>query len=495
MSDIGPEIFQSEKAFSLLVNSVRDYGIFLLTRTGEVASWNPGAERVQGYLADEIIGKHFRIFYPDRDRQALKPENELIIASQTGRFEDEGWRVKKDGTRFWANAILVAVRNDKGETIGFGKIVRDFTRRHGDEIRYRQLIENVTEYAIFSLDPTGHVTSWNVGAERIKQYKESEILGRHYSTFYTPEDLAKGIPQHNLEVAARTGRVEGEGWRVRKDGTRFWSNVVITAMRDEQGELIGFSKITRDVTDRKMLLDQIQQHAAELEYRIQERDRMYSELEAFSYSISHDLRAPLRAIEGFAEALREDLGDSLTPEAAEDLRQVTSAADRMAVLIGDLLEYSRLATTKMEVAVVDVADLVREVLGHNLPHIAEVKTSVEPGLRVIAHRTALVQALLNLVENALKFHKPGASPRVTVGASRNRQNVRIFVQDEGIGMAREHHQRIFQVFQRLHTAKEYPGTGIGLALVKRIAQRLGGNVSVESELGKGSTFWIEIPAA
>jgi PAS domain S-box-containing protein len=335
MAEPRKESLKSEKIFRLLVDSVRDYAIFLLTPTGEIASWNPGAERIKGYTAKEIMGRHFRNFYPAREQKAKKPEGELDIALESGRFEEEGWRIRKDGTRFWASVVIVPIRNEDGDLVGFGKITRDLTRRREEEVRYRRLVEGVKDYAIYSMARDGTVTSWNVGAERIKQYKESEIVGQNYSRFYTPEDVARGLPQRNLQMAAEQGQVEDEGWRVRKDGARLWCSVVITPIHDEEGQWVGFTKITRDITDRKLLMDQITQHAADLEHQIAERDKMYAEMEAFSYSVSHDLRAPVRAIEGFTQALKEDLTETPNAVAQEDLAQIAAATERMAVLIND----------------------------------------------------------------------------------------------------------------------------------------------------------------
>ena len=246
---------QSEGVFRILVEGVRDYAIFLLDPEGNVVTWNPAAERIKGYSADDIVGKHFSTFYPEADKLAGKPAYELNIAAEKGRFEDENWRIRKDGSRFWASVVITKVVNESGGLIGFGKITRDLTERRLAELRYRLLVEGVSDYAIFSLDPKGHVTSWNTGAQRIKGYADFEIMGEHFSRFYLPEDRAAGLPEHVLHTATESGHYEGEGWRVRKDGTRFWASVVVTPIRNDQGEIIGYRKITRDVTDRKNLLE------------------------------------------------------------------------------------------------------------------------------------------------------------------------------------------------------------------------------------------------
>ena len=487
---------ESEQVFRHLVGSVQEYAIFMLTPEGNIASWNPGAERLKQYKAEEIIGKHFSIFYPEIDLAWDKPGVELLEAAKTGRFEDEGWRIRKDGTRFWANVVITAVRDDEGKLIGFGKITRDLTDRREAELRFRQLVEGVTDYAIYSLDPQGNITSWNSGAERIKGYKAEEIIGKHFSTFYTREDLDSGMPQRVLDTAQTTGHYEGEGWRVRKDGSRFWSSVVVTPLRDDEGRLLGFSKITRDVSDRKQLLEKIQQHAAELELRIAEREQTNAELEAFSYSVSHDLRAPLRAIEGFTDIVLTDFGEQLPQPAVEYLQQVVKAAGRMNRLVQDLLNYSRLSRLEMKMAPVKVAAIIEDACSQVEEALKPYITiKAAPGLSVRAHQATLTQIIWNLVSNGLKFYPEGKAPRVEITSKREGNNVVLMVHDEGIGIAAEHQERIFNVFERLHSADAYPGTGIGLAIVKRGVSRMGGTVRLESAPGKGSTFYIALPSA
>src|SRR5690242_995627 len=248
----------------LLVNAIIDYAIFMLDTDGIVRSWNSGAERVKGYSADEIIGKAFSVFYTPEDRAKGLPQKALATARETGRFNSEGWRVRKDGTRFWALVVLDAIRDEQGQLIGFAKVTRDISERQAahqelleSERRYRLLIEAVVDYAIFQLDPAGNVTTWNPGAQRIKGYAPSEIIGRHFSLFYTPEDLETGVPKRALAEAAEQGRVEMEGWRMRKDGTRFWASVIIDRITDDAGQLIGFAKVTRDLTERKKAQDEL----------------------------------------------------------------------------------------------------------------------------------------------------------------------------------------------------------------------------------------------
>ena len=487
---------QSEKVFRLLADNVRKYALFLLSPEGMVASWNPGAERMKGYETGEIVGKHFSVFYTQPDLEIRKPWHELEVAAEVGRYEDEGWRLRKDGSRFWANVVITAIRDENGELLGFGKITQDLTDRREAERRYRLLIEGVTDYAIYTLDPKGFITSWNAGAERIKGYSADEIVGKHFSTFYTPEDTAARIPDSVLRRATEAGHFEGEGWRVRKDGTRFWSSVVVTPMRNEEGALVGFSKITRDVTDRKQLLDTVQRHANELELRVAEREQTNAELEAFSYSVSHDLRSPLRAIEGFSDIITTDFGDQLPAEVKEYLLQISQATGRMNRLVQDLLDYSRLTRVDLKPEAVEIAKVADDALQQMEQKLrGRVHLTIAEGLRAYVHPATLTQVLYNLISNGLKFARPGTEPKVEVSASTEGGRVRIAVHDNGIGIAPQHHERIFKVFEKLHAPSKYPGTGIGLAIVKRGITRMGGTVSLTSEPGKGSTFTIEVPAA
>ncbi len=372
------------------------------------------------------------------------------------------------------------------------------------EQRYQLLVNAVRDYAIFMLDSEGRVETWNAGAERLKGYLAEEIIGQHFSRFCAPEDLAAGKPERQLAIAREAGKYEEEGWRVRKDGTRFWANVVITAVRDEDGVLRGFAKVTHDMTERKEL-ERVQAHAMQAETRSTDLERLTSALqeansamESLAYSVSHDLRAPLRAMWGFAEALEEDYREKLDEQGRRYTRSVVDAARRMDELIEDLLAYSRLSRVEMELAPVDLEATVREVVHEVCTGDQRCRKSVTvtpPLPSVIAHRLTLAQVLTNLLSNALKFVAPGTRPQVRVFAEARDSRIRLWMEDNGLGIAPEHQTRIFLPFERLHGPGPYPGTGIGLAIVRKGVERMGGAAGVDSEPGGGSRFWIELPAA
>jgi PAS domain S-box-containing protein len=376
------------------------------------------------------------------------------------------------------------------------EIITEAKNRKAVEERYRLLIETMQDYAIFTLDPDGTIASWNPGAERMKGYIPAEIIGQNFSRFYIEEDRQKGVPEMVLRTALRQGHYEGEGWRVRKDRSQFWASVVVTPLRTENDTLLGFSKITRDVTERKRLTEQLKQHAKELELRIAERDQTNADLEAFSYSVAHDLRAPLRAIEGFTTAALDDFGEQMPARVRDYLQRVISSSERMDTLIADLLQYSRITRAEITSSRVDVQEAINQALEHfDKDARSKIVVNIEPKLAAMAHQPTLVQAVTNLVSNALKFYPPSANPHAEVRALREGENVIIQVRDEGIGIDHVHQEQIFRAFERLHGMEQYPGTGIGLAIVERGVSKMGGKIRVQSAPGKGSTFSIEVRAA
>ena len=480
--------------FALLVDAVQDYAIFILGPDGTIHTWNRGAERTMGYTEREIVGRHFSAFYGPEDLESRKPQRELEGAEREGRIEDEGWRIRKDGTRFWANTVITSIRNEDGSLRGFAKVTRDMSRfREAQEQTkvFQLLVSAVRDYAIFLLDPEGRIATWNAGAQRIKGYTPEEIIGRHFSTFYGEEDIANGKPARELEIAKAEGAVEDEGWRVRKDGTRFWANVVITAVRDAQGELRGFAKVTRDITERK--------HAEETEraYRVAiEANRAKDE---FLMTLSHELRTPMTAILGWARILPTlRAGDPLVQEAIASIAQ---SAHLQARLIDDILDVSRIASGKMRLApeTVDIGRLIMNAVDAAMPTASSkeitLSATLSPDLgTMIADLTRIQQVLWNLLSNAVKFTPRGGEVRVS--ATRHGGHVQISVSDTGEGIEPAFLPHVFEPFRQAenpHT-RVHGGLGLGLSIVRYIAEAHGGTIAATSEgKGKGATFTVTLP--
>ena len=493
----------------LLVEAQPDYAIFLLDTGGHVATWNVGARRIKGYEAEEVIGTHFSRFYLQADLDDRLPERELEVATATGRFEHEGWRVRKDGSRFWANVVITSVRDADGRLIGFGKVTRDLTSRMLAEKRlrtsaedleranerlqqFRLLVASVRDYAIFVLDAGGHIRSWNAGARHIKGYSEAEVIGRHFELFYTDADRARDHPAEELEIATREGRFEEEGWRLRKDGSRFWANVVITALRDDAGDLVGFAKVTRDLTERRMAEVQLRETAVELQ-------RSNAELEHFASIAAHDLTDPLHTIVGLADLLARNHGDALGDDGKTILGEIAAGGDRMRGLVGALLTYARSSQQRIAPQPLASAEALDRVVRALRTRIEQTGAAIEYDAAslptVLADPEALELILQNLLVNAMKFTREGHPPRIAVSARAEDGRWRICVADEGTGVPAEERERIFRSFERasLHTLVD--GSGLGLALCQRLVARHGGTIGVEPAPGGGSLFWFTLPDA
>jgi hypothetical protein len=601
-----------------LVDSVVDYALFMLTPTGEIASWNEGAQRLKGYSADEVLGRHFSLFYPPDAIERGWPAEELRRAVADGRLEDEGWRVRKDGSRFWADVVIAPIHGSDGELLGFSKVTRDLSERRrqeqalqDSERSLRLLIDSVQDYAIFRLDPQGHVASWNGGAQRINGYKARDILGKHFSIFYPPEAVAAGWPQEELRRAAEAGRFEDEGWRVRKDGSRLWANVLITALRDEHGTLVGYAKVTRDLTERRrqeellkeseenlrLVVEGVRDHAmflldasgrvaswnlgAErvLGFRVRHvvgrpvamlytvedraagrpeaelasaRDTGFYEIDGWraradgsrfwahtAYTAVHDHRGGLRGLVAIVRDLSErkrmrELEDEgqrmhrfialLSHELRNPLAPITNAvrilersqeprdiawcahligrqAAHLTRLVDDLLDVSRITTGKIQIhlAPLELGTLLR--LAFEAARAAADAEGHEMALRlpsesvfVNGDATRLTQVVANLLTNALRYTPvPG---RIDVALERLGHVATLQVADNGIGMSETLMARAFDPFVQGDAPLERrnAGLGIGLTLVKHVVEHHGGTVAVASAgPGRGTRFTVSLP--
>ena len=480
--------------FSSFVNATPDFAIFALDKDGTVASWNPGAERIKGWKAEEIVGRHFSLFYPLSDVEAHKPRYVLRRAAQNGRFEDEGWRVRKDGSMFWANIVVTPIRASDGTVRGFVKVTRDLTaRRHAEEAirqseeRYRILIESVKDYAIFILDPTGHVMSWNQGAERLKGYAPDEIIGRHFSTFYTQADRDRQHPAQELTIALSEGRYEEEGWRVRKDGSMFWASVTITALFDSDKRHMGFAKVTRDLTERKRAEET-------LRARADSYAQLNRELDAFAHSVAHDLRAPARAVHELSDVLLRDAAARLTRDDTKTLRAIHRSSEKMALLVQDLLDLSLTTRQDPNIAPADVSAIARQAADEVRARHPQrtIEFQIADGMRASADARLLQVAFGNLFDNAVKFSPK--DPAIIEVREDPKDGEAVFsVRDHGIGFDPAHASRLFEPFSRLPNAEQIPGTGIGLTIVHRIIRRHGGRLWAQGAVGGGATFLFTLP--
>jgi PAS domain S-box-containing protein len=494
----------SPSLYKLLVDTVQDYAIFALDPTGHIRTWNAGARRIKGYTAQDIIGKHFSTFYTPEDQQAGKPAKELEVAIAEGRIEDEGWRVRKDGSRFWANVIITALWNSDGVLVGFAKVTRDLTERRAteeilreSEERFRLLIQGVRDYGIFMLDREGNVASWNVGAQRINGYSASEILGKHFSIFYPPESLARKQPAYELEVAAREGSFEDEGWRVRKDGSRFWSNVIITAMRGASGELIGFSKVTRDLTERRAA----QERALADARRIAEAEAANKTKSTFLASMSHELRTPLNAIGGYADLLLFGVAGSLGPHQREYLDRLRRSQQHLLAIINDLLNFSRIEAGRItyDMQPISLGDAVRAVIPMIEPQAIQrgltIRLEPTPDYRAIADLPKVEQILLNLLSNAIKFTEQAGT--ITIEQFGQGDQAGIRVTDTGIGIPSDKLDSIFEPFVQVGRtlATPHEGTGLGLAISRDLARAMNGDITVRSTIDQGSIFELALEKA
>ncbi len=614
----------AESQFQMLVSSVEDYAIFMIDPGGHIATWNAGAERIKGYAPDEAIGKHISIFYAPEDRAAERPQRLLAIAARDGRVEDEGWRVRKDGTRFWADVVITAMRDERGTLQGFAKVTRDLTLRkagedalrlsqerlaatlhsigdavlatdeHGaiteinpvaerltgwrpaeaigrpiDEVfvivnedtrqpavnpvgrvladgivvglanhtaliardgterpiadsgapirdgsgvvrgvvlvfrdvteerraenalrqseeRLRLMIDSVQDYAIYMLDPQGRVTSWNPGAERIKGYRAEEIIGRHFSGFFTEEDLAEGKPEAELARAAAEGRLEIEAWRVRKDGTRFWANVVVSAVRDAAGALIGFTKVSRDLTDRRRAEDE-RLRLAQAQEAVRLRDEFLS-------IASHELKTPLAALHLQLQSLQTKVAAADEKLGARVTRAIR-AGDRLADLIEALLDVSRLAagTLELKFEPVDLVEITRDVVERVRDAAVSARCDLTlagaPAVVARVDRLRLEQIVTNLLSNAIKY-AAGKPIEVTVGTEARTAIVE--VRDHGPGLDQADLQRIFGRFERASSAN-YGGLGLGLYIALQLAEAHGGTVVASNPEDGGARFELRLP--
>jgi PAS domain S-box-containing protein len=495
----------SANANELLIQSVVDYAIYMLDPTGHVVSWNPGAERIKGYTADEIIGAHFSRFYTDEDRAAGVPETALKIAAESGRFTTEAWRRRKDGSHFWALVAIDAIR--RGDRLsGFAKIIRDMTEQHTAQLaaleserRFRLLVQGVTDYAIYMLSPEGRITDWNAGAERIKGYTSSEIIGEHFSRFYTPEDIDIGLPDKALATARRDGRYEAEGWRRRKDGSRFWAGALVDAIYDN-GRLIGFAKITRDLSERREAQIQLEQSRQQL-FQAQKMEAIGQ----LTGGIAHDFNNLLTGISASLELLDARVAQGRINDLNRFIAAARGAASRAASLTHRLLAFARRQTLDpKQISANDLITGMLELVQRTVGPGIKVDTTLMPGLWPnLCDPHQLENAILNLCINARDAMSDGGQLTIETAntciddrGARERdmppgQYTAICVTDTGTGMPADIVARVFEPF--FTTKPMGQGTGLGLSMIYGFVKQSDGQVRITSEPGVGTAVHIYLP--
>jgi len=481
-------LLASEELFRTMVGAVQDYAIFMLDPRGTVVSWNAGAERIRGYQAAEIIGQNFSCFYPQEDIDQGTPQEELRIAAASGRFETQRWRVRRDGSRFWANLTITATRASSGDLLGFSEISRDTSELKQMEAKYRGLLEAAPD-AMVVVNQLGKIVLLNLQVERQFGYHRDELVGQQVKNII-PEGFAERLVADNTRGSADgLARQIGTGIELsgrRKDGSEFPIEIMLSPLQSDEGILV--TAAIRNITERK----RSEEHLVKM---VKELKLSNDELAHFAYIASHDLQEPLRMVASYTQLLASRYRGRLDSVADEFIGYAVDGAQRMQELIQDLLAYSRAGTS---------GKALRKVSSENaLSHaLANLRAAIDESDAVVTHdalpvitadETQLAQIFQNLIGNAIKYQGTD-SPRVHVSATKNSDSEWTFaVRDNGMGIEAQYFERIFVLFQRLHGREEFKGTGIGLSICRKMLERLGGRIWVESQLGKGSTFYFALP--
>ncbi len=460
---------------------------------------NPSFEKQTGLVGAQ--GKRMRELAPQHEEFWFETYGKIALTGEPARFQNLAEQLSR-----WYD--VYAFRFGQPENRQVAILFNDITERRlteealrESEEKFRLLVDSAQDYAIVMLGTDGRVVSWNAGAQRMKGYTASEIIGKHFSCFYPEDDVRAGKPGRELKIASETGRFEDEGLRVRKDGSHFQANVVINAIRDKSGKLRGFSKITRDVTERKQAEDEIKKLNEDLEQRVVERTTevtaVNKELEAFTYSVSHDLRAPLRHIHGFVDLLIQNSSQSLDDKGKRYLTTISKAASQMGNLVDDLLTFSRMGRTEIKKHSIDLENLVHGVIDEMRYELRErdIEWKVGSLAPVYGDPSLLRLVMVNLISNAVKFTRHRDKAVIEIGSYTEAGGGDVvYVKDNGVGFDMRYVDKLFGVFQRLHSIEEFEGTGIGLANIRRIIGRHGGRTWAEGALGTGAAFYFSLPS-
>jgi len=478
---------ESEERYRMLLDGVRDYAVFMMDPRGRILSWNAGAERIKGYTADQIIGHNFSCFFPPEDIKRGRPEEILQLTAATGRYEEQGMRVRKDGSRFLASVTFTALRDADGNLRGFSEFSHDLSERNEAEAKYRGLLEAAPD-AMVVVNQGGDIVLLNLQAEKQFGYRRDELIGQKVKNII-PEGFAERLIADALRsVDDALAQQIGTGIELvarRKDDSEFPIEIMLSPLQSAEGVLV--TAAIRDITARKKSEEHLLKTVGELK-------RSNDELEQFAYVASHDLQEPLRMVASFTELLAENYRGRLDSDADEFIAFAVDGCHRMQGLIQDLLLYSRAGTSAKAFFDISSESALEQAL-------TNLRATIEESHAVVTHDSLpnirtddkqLTQIFQNLIGNAIKY-RSAEVPNVHVGVKKNGDNEWIFsVRDNGLGIDPQFFDKIFILFQRLHGQNEFEGTGIGLAICKKILHRLGGRIWVESEPGKGSTFYFAL---
>jgi len=499
------DLYNSQQWLRMLLDSAEDYAIFAINCQGKIATWNKGSERIFGYTEEEALDQDFAIIFTPEDRASGAPQREAERALREGYSPDERWHLRKDGTRLFISGCVRPLQDEAENVHGFLKVAHDITRSRRVEQALREseerfrLLADSSPTLIWITDADGQLLFSN---RRLLETFGKKLEQMHHLDWHEvvhPEDFPA------YDKAFREALAQRKPFRIeirlrRADGQWRWFDSQVVPRFSDSGEYLGMAGNGSDTTEIRQARDELARLNEDLEQRVQERTARLTEtiqeLEGFSYSLSHDMRAPLRAMRSFAEILRTEFSQLLGAEGADMLERIANSAARLDQLIQEVLTLSRLRTERVETKPVDLEKLLQQIIGERSafqPSRADIEI-VTPLPKVLGHDASLSQCLSNLLDNAIKFVAPEVRPRVRIRAELRNGLVRLWVEDNGIGISKRHQKRIFGMFQRLHSIEEYPGTGIGLTIVRKAAARMGGQVGVESEHGQGSRFWLELPS-
>jgi PAS domain S-box-containing protein len=490
--ELKQKLERNERLFELLVESVQDYAIFVLSTSGEILTWNSGAARIKGYRSEEIIGQNFEIFYTQEARAAGHPMSELKMAAKDGHYEEEGWRLRKDGSLFWASVTITAMW-EGNRIIGYAKVTRDLTRRKQEELErlaaakseqiYALLVNSVKDYAMFVLDPEGRVMTWNEGARRAKGYADNEIIGKHFSIFYSQEARDARHPEHELELAIENGSYEEEGWRWRKDGSKFWANVLITPLYLDQ-TLVGFAKVTRDLTEREAARQQ----------KVEAITKTNDELQRLAYILSHELQAPISTISRYSNLLSVRYKDRLGDDADDFLAKIGEASNLTARMIDDLWNYARVSRQTEHNDVIYMGNALNTALDELLQNKVSITVTHDQLPSIRGNKMQIGFVVKELLANAYRY-KSDEPAQVHVSSTQSKDRWIVAFKDNGIGIDPIFSQDVFKIFHRLSGGMSPEATGMGLAVCKTIIEQHGGDIWFEPNAnGAGSTFFLSLPS-